>query len=106
MTQIRRVQLLAASVAVALSVDEDDMIVMERAAKRRRTHEFWMSPYLHARTDTTQRNTLAKLESDFLRVCIKKKLPPLPPQPALEMNFLCTKEVYMHLSHYVHFLYI
>lgn len=67
---VRRANILAACISMALSVDEDEMALMERVARRRRTHEFWMSPYLFARTDNRQRNTMAKLESDFLRVSI------------------------------------
>ena len=69
-----RVELISAAVSVLMSVDEDEGVLMERMAKRRRTHEFWMSPYLHARTDYTQRNTMAKLESDFLRVSYPPQL--------------------------------
>ena len=64
---VKRFQLISVALAIALDDDEEDFIVLN-GLKRRRTHAFWMSPYLQGRTDSTQRNTLCKLEADFLRV--------------------------------------
>lgn len=57
------------ALAVSMVIDDemDDSIIIG-GIRRPRTHAFWMSPYLKARTDTRQRNTLAKLEADFIRV--------------------------------------
>ena len=59
------------SLAISISmVDDDTDLLVIQGIKRPRRHAFWMSPFLRARTDMTQRNTLAKLESDFIRVSI------------------------------------
>ena len=57
------------AVAFAMEDLEDDMLILGRL-KKPRIHEFWMRPHLQGRTDTQQRNTLAKLEADFIRVSI------------------------------------
>ena len=44
--------------------DEEDPFYGETS----RVHDFWMRPHLEARYDMSQRNTLAKLERDFVRV--------------------------------------
>ena len=60
-----RVQVLTAALTVSMMIDEEDIIIVQGM---RRRHRYWVSPYLRPRTDTRQRNTLAKLERDFLRV--------------------------------------
>ena len=61
-------RLMSMAVGVVIQDDQDDEILIVGGIKRPRVHAFWMSPFLHARTDPSQRNTLAKLEADFLRV--------------------------------------
>ena len=58
-------QLITAAVTISMIIDEEDLVVINGM---RRRHRYWVSPYLRARTDSGQRNTLAKLERDFLRV--------------------------------------
>ena len=62
-----RFKVISLAVSIALEDEEDDMILLA-GIKRPRVHAFWMRPFLKARTDSRQRNTLAKLEADFLRV--------------------------------------
>jgi hypothetical protein len=50
-------------------VDED--VVVHNSMRRR--HRYWMSPYLADRCNPNQRNTLAKLEMDFIRVSANKE---------------------------------
>ena len=65
--EVNRKRVIAVALAACLDdTDEEYHLLYQR--KCRREHAFWMSPYLHARTDASQRNTLAKLEADFLRV--------------------------------------
>ena len=59
-------RIVSMAVSVVLADDDDDIIIA--GIKRPRTHAFWMSPYLRDRRDPSQRNTLAKLEADFIRV--------------------------------------
>ena len=68
--QISRRKLLDMAMSVALDDDYEDWY-MYSGMKRERQHLFWMAPFLSGRTDATQRNTFAKLESDFLRVSSK-----------------------------------
>ena len=65
--QVNRVKVIAAALSLILEDDDDDMLIAS-GLKRRRTHGLWMSPYLRDRTDYQQRNTLLKLEADFIRV--------------------------------------
>ena len=66
---MERYKLMTVGLSIIMDDIQDDMIIIA-GIKRPRTHAYWMAPYLHARTDATQRNTLAKLEADFLRVRI------------------------------------
>ena len=68
MGAMTRYQMMSLAMSVVLTDDEEDYYIISGGIKRPRTHAFWMSPFLHGRTDPTQRNTLAKLEADFLRV--------------------------------------
>ena len=63
-------RMMSMAVAIAMVDDIDDDVLLAGGIKRPRVHAFWMSPFLKARTDPTQRNTLAKLEADFIRVSI------------------------------------
>ena len=65
--QVNRVRVIAVALSLVMEDDDDDMLIAS-GLKRRRTHGFWMSPYLRDRTHARQRNTLLKLEADFLRV--------------------------------------
>ena len=65
--EVNRKRLISLALAVSMDKTEEEYFVIN-GMKRRRTHAFWMSPYLYARTDQSQRNTLCKLEADFLRV--------------------------------------
>ena len=67
--QMSRYTMMSMAMSVVLTNDEDEFIV-SGGIKRPRTHAFWMSPFLRERTDMSQRNTLAKLEIDFIRVRI------------------------------------
>ena len=67
--EMSRKRILSMAISIAMEDDLEDWITYN-GMKRRRTHAFWMSPFLHGRTDFRQRNTFAKLESDFLRVSI------------------------------------
>ena len=64
-----RKRLIAMALSIAMGEEEDDDIFL-MYMRRPRVHRFWMLPYLHQRTDASQRNTLAKLEADFVRVSI------------------------------------
>ena len=68
-THYSRYRVISLAMSVVLEDAYDDCIIAG-GIKRPRVHAFWMSPYLHARTDVTQRNTFCKLEADFLRVSI------------------------------------
>ena len=57
------------AMAFAMEDLEDDILILGRL-KKPRLHKFWMKPHLLGRTDTQQRNTLAKLEADFIRVSL------------------------------------
>ena len=67
--EVHRFKVFSVAMSIALDDSEEDYFFLG-GQRRKRTHAFWMSPYLLARTDTTQRNTFAKLETDFIRVCI------------------------------------
>ena len=60
-----RFAFLSGALALMFLADEEDVMLLEHM---RRRHRYWVSPYLRPRTDRRQRNTLAKLEVDFLRV--------------------------------------
>ena len=75
MSQLNRYKMVSMAVSVAMHDDDDDTIIIS-GIKRPRQHAFWMSPFLKDRTDPTQRNTLAKLEVDFIRVSMHITLPP------------------------------
>ena len=47
-------------------MEEEDFMIVEQS--KRRKHRFWMAQYLRQRTNPYQRNTLHKLELDFLRM--------------------------------------
>ena len=66
---VNRFRVISTALSIALNDDEEDYYIFS-GWKRKRTHAYWMSPYLPARIDRSQRNTFAKLESDFLRVSI------------------------------------
>ena len=51
--------------ATFLIEDEDDMVVCNGIKRR---HQYWMAPYLRDRTDSTQRNTMPKLEMHMIEV--------------------------------------
>ena len=65
-----RYRMMSLAVSVVLDDDSSDEFVVG-GIKRPRTHAFWMSPFLKARTNDRERNTLAKLEADFIRVSIQ-----------------------------------
>ena len=67
--EMSRKRIISLAISVAMEDDEEEWIAFN-GIKRARTHAFWMSPFLYARTDNRQRNTFAKLEADFLRVRI------------------------------------
>ena len=66
-TLYSRYKVLSLAMTVVMEDAIDDCLIIG-GIKRPRYHAFWMSPYLYARTDPTQRNTFCKLEADFLRV--------------------------------------
>ena len=65
-----RVKVVCLAVSLAIADDMDDDLIIA-GIRRPRVHAFWMSPYLRDRRNPQQRNTLAKLETDFIRVSIQ-----------------------------------
>ena len=63
---VSRYRLIANALAVAIYDHVDDCIEINQL--KRKSPTVWMDPYLRGRSDTTQRNTLAKLEADFIKV--------------------------------------
>ena len=63
-----RYRLISLGLAAALHDADDDLHLVAKV--QRRSPSMWMSPYLRHRTDVTQRNTLAKLEMDFVEVSV------------------------------------
>lgn len=62
----QNIRLFSLSTALGfISVLEDEEVLI---MKSKREHRYWMAPYLKDRSNPYQRNTLAKLEMDFLRV--------------------------------------
>lgn len=56
---------MSASVASMFALDDEDLLLVNYRCRR---HRYWMQPYLKDRMNPNQRNTLAKLEVDFIRV--------------------------------------
>jgi hypothetical protein len=54
---------LSTSLAFLFAMEDEEVIIMHK-----RKHRYWMAPYLKARCNPYERNTLPKLEVDFLRV--------------------------------------
>ena len=61
----QRVGVISAAIILTSFMDEDEMFFFN---SKRRRHRYWAAPYLKDRCNPNQRNTLAKLEMDFLRV--------------------------------------
>ena len=59
-------EVVARGLGLALQDHASDIELLSQY--KRQSPEEWMLPHLRRRTDPTQRNTLAKLEEDFLRV--------------------------------------
>ena len=70
MRDVGRKRMLALAMAIAMDDEEDDQMILSVLRKKKRQHDFWMHPFLYSRTDSSERNTLAKLEADFIRVNI------------------------------------
>lgn len=58
---------VTSAVAFLFAIEDEEVVI----ANRRRKHRYWSAPYLKARCDPMQRNTLAKLELDLIRVSNK-----------------------------------
>jgi hypothetical protein len=60
----QRVAVVSIAAMFLFAMEDEEVILLNS----RRKHRYWVAPYLKDRCNPNQRNTLAKLEMDFLRV--------------------------------------